>query len=60
MRRPFNRDMLTLAREFRGLTQAQLQERLRGSMSQPKLSKIENGLVAPTDDDVRALATACG
>jgi Zn-dependent peptidase ImmA (M78 family)/transcriptional regulator with XRE-family HTH domain len=50
--------MLTLARESRALTQTELVQRLRGGISQAKLSKVENGLIAPTQSDVRALASA--
>lgn len=60
MLRPFNPDMLALARDARGLTQTDLVESLRDAMSQAKLSKIENGLIAPNDDDVAALSRALG
>ena len=52
--------MLSLARELRGLTQIQLGSALDGSISQAKLSKIENGLIAPNERDVAALAEALG
>ena len=58
MRRPFNPDMLALARDARGFTQAELVASLGDAMSQAKLSKIENGLVQPSDPDVAALAAA--
>ena len=58
MRRPFNPDMLALARDARGFTQTELTRALGDAMSQAKLSKIENGLVQPADDDVSALAQA--
>lgn len=58
MRRPFNPDMLALAREARGFTQANMVSALAGSISQAKLSKIENGLVSPSDEDVTVLAKA--
>ncbi|MCF8710362.1 XRE family transcriptional regulator [Rhizorhapis sp. SPR117] len=48
--------MLALARDARGLTQTELVAALKGSISQAKLSKIENGLLSPTDEDVAALA----
>lgn len=62
MARLFNPDMLSLARDSRGYTQADLIARLGDDhpMSQGKLSKIENGLIAPSDDDVNALARATG
>jgi Zn-dependent peptidase ImmA (M78 family) len=60
MGRPFNPDMLALARDARGVTQAELVTLLQGAMSQGKLSKIENGLISPADDDVSALARALG
>lgn len=58
MRRPFNPDMLALARDARGFTQTEMVRALKGAISQAKLSKIENGLVSPSDDDVLALAQA--
>lgn len=58
MRRPFNPDMLSLARDVRGFTQTELVAYLGEAMSQAKLSKIENGLVQPSDEDVSALAAA--
>jgi Zn-dependent peptidase ImmA (M78 family)/transcriptional regulator with XRE-family HTH domain len=58
MRKPFNPDMLALARDARGLTQTELVAALKDEMSQAKLSKIENGLVAPSEEDVAALARA--
>ena len=58
MRRPFNPDMLAVARDARGFTQAELVGALDGAMSQAKLSKIENGLVQPADAEVDTLARA--
>jgi Zn-dependent peptidase ImmA (M78 family) len=60
MRRPFNPDMLALARDAKGFTQTELIAALGDAMSQAKLSKIENGLVSPGDEDVAALAGALG
>jgi Zn-dependent peptidase ImmA (M78 family) len=60
MRRPFNPDMLALARDAKGVTQTELIAALGDAMSQAKLSKIENGLVSPNDDEVGALAAALG
>ncbi len=47
---PFNHHMLTLAREARGLTQAELAERL--SVGQGTLSKYETGVNIPPDEFV--------
>ncbi len=58
MRAPFNPDMLSLARDARGVTQTELVGALGDAMSQAKLSKIENGLVQPSEEDVAALAEA--
>jgi Zn-dependent peptidase ImmA (M78 family)/transcriptional regulator with XRE-family HTH domain len=52
--------MLALARDARGVTQLDLVAMLRGAISQAKLSKIENGLVSPGEDEVRALVSALG
>ena len=60
MRRPFNPDMLALARDAKGFTQTELIGTLGDAMSQAKLSKIENGLVSPSGEDVAALASALG
>ncbi len=60
MRRPFNPDMLALARDAKGFTQTELIGALGDAMSQAKLSKIENGLVSPNDADVAALSAALG
>jgi Zn-dependent peptidase ImmA (M78 family) len=60
MHRMFNPEMLALARDSKGFTQADLIERLDEPMSQGKLSKIENGLISPTEDDVGSLARALG
>jgi Zn-dependent peptidase ImmA (M78 family)/transcriptional regulator with XRE-family HTH domain len=48
--------MLTLARESGGLTQGGLSEST--SVSQSKISKIEDGLLSPSDEDVKAIAHA--
>jgi Zn-dependent peptidase ImmA (M78 family)/transcriptional regulator with XRE-family HTH domain len=60
MAKAFNPEMLALARESKGFTQGDLIERLALPMSQGKLSKIENGLIPPTEEDVTALADALG
>lgn len=58
MFRSFNPDMLALARDARGFTQLDLVAALGGALSQAKLSKIENGLVSPSDEDIELLASA--
>lgn len=50
--------MLALARDARGFTQTEMVAKLKGTISQAKLSKIENGLLGPSADDVRAIALA--
>ena len=54
----FNHHMLTLAREARGLTQAELSARL--SIGQGTLSKYENGIFPAPDDFVSELGRALG
>lgn len=49
----FNHHMLTLARDARGLTQAELCAKL--AITQGTLSKYENGVNEPPEDFVRAL-----
>jgi Zn-dependent peptidase ImmA (M78 family) len=62
MGKAFNPDMLSLARDLNGFTQTDLVDRLTATapMSQGRLSKIENGLITPSDEDVDALAKATG
>jgi Zn-dependent peptidase ImmA (M78 family)/transcriptional regulator with XRE-family HTH domain len=57
MNRAFNHDMLILGRTARGLTQAALVEHAP-VVSQSKLSKIEGGLMRPSDEEVDAFASA--
>ncbi len=52
----FNREMMTLARESRGLTQTALGLSL--SLTPSLISKFENGVVVPTDDNLQRLADA--
>jgi Zn-dependent peptidase ImmA (M78 family)/transcriptional regulator with XRE-family HTH domain len=52
----FNHHMLTLAREARGLTQAELAARIE--VVQGTLSKYENGVNEPPDEFVRQIAGA--
>lgn len=47
---PFNPDMLKLAREVRELTQTELAQRL--GMTQALVSKLENGLIGQTSEEV--------
>ncbi len=58
--RRFNPDMLAIARDATGSTQADIVSTLCGAMSQGKLSKIENGLIEPSIDDVKTIAGALG
>jgi transcriptional regulator with XRE-family HTH domain len=60
MLKTFNPDMLTLARQARGINQSGLADSLKGAINQPRLSRIENGLYAPTDGEVLALARVLG
>ncbi|MDB5323345.1 MAG: uncharacterized protein JWN40_4976 [Phycisphaerales bacterium] len=50
----FNREMLTLARESRGLTQTALAEAI--SFTPSLVSKFESGIVLPTDDNLQRIA----
>jgi Zn-dependent peptidase ImmA (M78 family)/transcriptional regulator with XRE-family HTH domain len=54
----FNPDMLLLARQYRAISQADLADRVKGVLNQPRLSRIENGLYAPSDEELNALARA--
>ncbi|MBN8942834.1 MAG: ImmA/IrrE family metallo-endopeptidase [Rhizobiales bacterium] len=54
----FNHHMLTLARDSRGLTQAELSERM--SVAQGTLSKYETGFSEPTEEFVSDLGGALG
>jgi transcriptional regulator with XRE-family HTH domain len=49
-----NPEMIILAREIRGITQAELATRL--GASQGKISKMEDGLLGVSSSDLRALA----
>jgi Zn-dependent peptidase ImmA (M78 family) len=51
----FNREMLILARECRGLTQTGLAEQV--AMSQAEISKFETGIRVPVEQQVRGLAS---
>jgi Zn-dependent peptidase ImmA (M78 family)/transcriptional regulator with XRE-family HTH domain len=56
--RSVNPEMVTLARQSRGMTQTDLAN--KAGITQGMLSKIENSLVDPTDDVVDRLSTALG
>jgi Zn-dependent peptidase ImmA (M78 family)/transcriptional regulator with XRE-family HTH domain len=52
----FNPDMLTVARQTRFLSQSELARNV--GIAQPRLSRIENGMLTPTEEETRALARA--
>lgn len=54
----FNREMLALARESRGLTQSQLAAKL--GISQAEISKFENGLRIPSEKQTERMADVLG
>lgn len=54
--RAFNPEMLTLAREYRGISQSALSE--EAGLSQGHLSKFEHGLIVPDDRALQSLADA--
>jgi Zn-dependent peptidase ImmA (M78 family) len=54
----FNPDMVILARQYRVLSQAQLADKVKGVLNQPRLSRIENGLYSPSAQELSALARA--
>lgn len=56
--RAFNHYMLTLAREARGMTQADLSASL--SLGQGTVSKYETGVLAPPDDFIKEASKALG
>jgi len=56
--RPVNHEMVILARESRGLTQAQLSKQL--SITQSALSRIEGGLRGMTDSSLKKLSDILG
>ena len=58
--RRFNPDMLAIARDASGFTQGELVEAMGGAITQGTLSKIENGLLEPSKDDVSGLAKVLG
>jgi Zn-dependent peptidase ImmA (M78 family)/DNA-binding XRE family transcriptional regulator len=54
----FNVDMLSLARDLRGVTQAEAAA--AAGVTQAMLSKVENGLVQPSNDLSESIARALG
>lgn len=58
MDRPFNGQLLMLARQFRRKSQAELAKELAGYVTQGTLSKIEHGRLQPQSDLVEKLAEA--
>ena len=58
MNKRFNGQLLSLARQVRRLSQADLVGRLEGLLTQGTLSKIEQGQVQPSDVAVEAIAGA--
>src|SRR5438270_13981923 len=54
MNKPINPEMLTLARESRGLTQGELARAL--GASQGKISKYESGMLRVSDEELRELS----
>jgi Zn-dependent peptidase ImmA (M78 family)/transcriptional regulator with XRE-family HTH domain len=56
MTHPINPQMVTLARESRGLTQSELASRMGDR--QAKVSKIESGLIGVTSDTLKSLSVA--
>ena len=54
----FNRAMLSLARDLRGMTQTELAE--RSQLTQGTISKYQAGSSTPSDEDIEKLAEALG
>ena len=52
----FNSDLLRIARHARGWSQTELSK--QSGISQANLSKLENGLIGPTDDVLHSVANA--
>lgn len=49
----FNPDMLSIARNFRGLSQTELIAGMGQSITQASLSKIESGDLKPSDEVIQ-------
>jgi Zn-dependent peptidase ImmA (M78 family)/transcriptional regulator with XRE-family HTH domain len=58
MNRHFNGQLLSLARQVRKVSQAELVEALQGAVTQGTLSKIEHGHIQPQEELVAKLAAA--
>lgn len=56
MRSEFNNDLLRIARQARGWSQAELSR--QSGVSQANLSKLENGLIGATEDVLDSISTA--
>ena len=54
----FNPDMLSIARNFRGLSQTELIAEMGQSITQASLSKIESGDLKPSDEVIHNLSNA--
>jgi Zn-dependent peptidase ImmA (M78 family)/DNA-binding XRE family transcriptional regulator len=58
MHRPFNGQLLSLARQIRRVSQSDLVTALSGAITQGTLSKIERGRIQPSDDLAEKMADA--
>ena len=58
MPREFNQDLLRIARQARGWSQTELSR--RAGISQANLSKLENGLIGPTEEVLGGVSDALG
>ncbi|WP_339853686.1 helix-turn-helix transcriptional regulator [Roseovarius nubinhibens] len=58
MRASFDQDLLRTARQARGWSQTQLSA--HSGVSQANLSKLENGLICPTEDVLENFSEALG
>ncbi|MBR9852355.1 XRE family transcriptional regulator [uncultured Sulfitobacter sp.] len=54
----FNQDLLRIARQARGWSQSELSS--KSGVSQANLSKLENGLIGPTDEVLDSVSKALG
>lgn len=57
---PFRRTFIREWREYKGLTQEQLTDRLEGVITQSALSRLERGLSGYTQGSLEAIAYALG
>lgn len=53
-----NPEMFSLARDYRELSQTALAQKMNGSITQATLSKIEKGLIKPSEELIKELAHA--